>query len=330
MLGKTLSSITEKSDTCKDKKVEDKKTEAKVPAPGVGHTGLLTNYWKNEARMPEFWQQHANGNIGRNKPLFKDEYMRLFITAETAKLADAMLPPKMRFAIAVRHKYFSKALSVSIKTGPEQARVRQVVILGSGYDTRPVRKAKYKVAFFEIDQKEVLDRKKQIYQQHKVDPNAIYIDINYLKINFMGSLRQAGLNTELPTHFIWEGNTMYIKKDDVDWVISRITESFSGRVLISFDYFSEALVKQVTSIQAASKMVDDYKNLRAPMINGYDDIKTAIADKFGLIVIADRTSASYTKEYKVDDVPFSTQEHYYFCTLEKLETPKKSPIRAKL
>lgn len=290
---------------------------------GVTQTGLIINYWKNEARKTHFWNQH-HGKANRLKPLFKDAYMKLFITENTPKVAKEMLDPKLALALAVRHKYFNKALSIQLDTvhsrgttvESKNLSTQQIVILGSGYDTTPVRKKKYNVTFFEIDKKEVLDNKKAIYEKHQINQNAVYIGIDYLQQDFVECLKKSGLTLDLPTHFKWEGNTMYLSEESVTYVLTQIKENFTGKVLISFDYISKDVINQMASVQEENNMLDQFKKSKAPMINGYNDIRKEVADKLNLTVIENKVCAELTKEYGVGDQPYTSQDHYSFCTLK--------------
>lgn len=287
---------------------------------GITQTGLITNYWKNEARQPNFWREHPDhGMASRQKPLFKDDYMSLFAPKAVADKAKAMIEPKLALALAVRHKYFNKVLSKGVKSEDKGTQTRQIVILGSGYDTRPVRKQKYSsqynAKFFEIDNKEVLANKKSIYEQNKINPNAVYIGIDYVQEDFIEHLKKAGLDTALPTHFIWEGNTMYLSEEVVASILEKIKKDFSGSVLMSFDYLSRDMIKKVQNASEMNSMLDKFKKSKAPMINGYNDIRTELADKLGLTVIENGKCAGFTKQYGVGDNPYVSQEAYSFCTL---------------
>ncbi|GEM_PF-1587685 len=297
----------EKSVTQPDVKAPDNKENS-----GVTQTGLFTNYVKDQARRVGFWEPSRHGKAPRKKDLFKDDYMKLFVTEQIAAQTEKTMDPKLWLALAVRHKFFNKALSAHVKNCSK--RIEQVVILGSGYDTRPVRKKKYPVKYFEIDKPEVLANKKRIYDEHKIDTNAKYIGIDYLNENFVKHLIDAGIDLSIPTHFIWEGNTMYLSPDQVKTVLCQIKDAFKGTVYISFDYMGKATIDKIKRVNEVTNMMDKFKSARAPMINGYDNIK-ALADEAGMILLENHVCSDLTTQYGVGDNPYESQKDYHFCTL---------------
>jgi methyltransferase (TIGR00027 family) len=290
------------------------KNNNETPKEGITRTGFMANYWKYTASKSDFWHQHAfHGETNREKPLFKDEYMPLFINKDIENEAKQLLPPQLALAISVRHKYLNNTLSQGIKATDDPT--VQVVLLGSGYDTRAVRKQKYPVKFFEIDKSPVLAYKKNIYIKNSTDPNAAYIGIDYLKEDFIEKLKEVGLDIGLPTHFIWEGNTLYLSKEEIDTVLLKIRHAFSGKVFISFDY--RALPNQDISIPEINDMLDNLKAAKAPMSNGYPKISEEIAQKLGFTLIDNISCSELTKKYNVGDQPYVSQKDYFLCTLAK-------------
>lgn len=67
--------------------------------------------------------------------------------------------------------------------------------------------------------------------KHQTDTNARYIKINYTQPNFAEVLKQNKLDFEAPTHFIWEGNIMYLDAEQAENIIVLI-KNFSKQVLM--------------------------------------------------------------------------------------------------
>ncbi len=283
------------------------------PDKPIAKTGLLTNYWKSEASKPSFWNKHALGTTNRNKPLFKDEIMDIFIDDNLREYAKTAINPKMQIALAIRHKFFNCTLSSLVKSNTNP--IKQVVLLGSGYDTRAIRKNKYGVNYFEIDHATVLESKKRLYESKMINKNATYIGIDYIKYDFIKELQLNNINFNLPTYFIWEGNTMYIEVEKIKEILVKIKNNFLNNSTISFDYFSEHIVNKTTGIIEADQMVDRFKEIKAPMISVFSNIEN-IAKECGLEVTENIKCSDLTKKYKIDDRPFPTQDYYYFCTLK--------------
>lgn len=281
---------------------------------GTRNTGLLTVYWKNRAKQQSFWDEKMHGKATRQKPLFKDDFMPLFINEEAEDYAQKM-DPKLALAIAVRHKFFTKEISKSIKS--ESNPTKQVILLGSGYDTRAVRKKKYSqqfgVKFFEVDQNEVLNKKQKIYQQHQIDPNATYIGIDYIKADLIEELRKAGADFSVPTHIIWEGNTFYLTPEQIEKVLTDLKLAFTGQLFVSFDYIQ----KESNKIAEVKAFKQNLKEANAEMKSDVSDFKQEITEKLGFTVKNHTSCSEMTKEYGVGDNPYESQKNYYLCTLRK-------------
>jgi Leucine carboxyl methyltransferase len=97
----------------------------------------------------------ADGN-SEDEPLYRDEIVKLFLDADTKKAADSFSSdfPAIKRLVQIRTCYFDDRLDEQIRRG-----VRQIVILGAGFDTRPIRKQTSSVTYFEVDDPSTLDLK---------------------------------------------------------------------------------------------------------------------------------------------------------------------------
>src|SRR4029078_8776708 len=101
---------------------------------------------------------------------------------------------------------------------------KQVVILGSGLDTRPVHKAAPGVAYFEIDDAGTLDLKKARYSATGTDARVTFISANYVASGVIALVAANGFDMSLPSFFIWEGNTMYLTRTHVMKVLTDLKD----------------------------------------------------------------------------------------------------------
>jgi methyltransferase (TIGR00027 family) len=102
-----------------------------------------------------------------SEPLFRDEIVSLFLDDATKKAADGFLTvfPPIKQMIKVRTRYLDDRLDEQLRQ-----RFRQVVVLGSGFDTRSIRKQTAGVNYFEIDDPGTLNFKKARSRQTKFAP----------------------------------------------------------------------------------------------------------------------------------------------------------------
>ena len=134
---------------------------------------------------------------------------------------------------------------------------RQVVILGAGLDTRAVRKQAAGVTYFEIDDAATLKLKQTCYEEQGIDVNVKFIPGNYVTDGLIELLKQNDFDFDLPTYFVWEGNTMYLPLDSVKHTLSELRR-YVKRFGLSFDYMAEAVISKTTgdwASRASSKVL---------------------------------------------------------------------------
>lgn len=119
--------------------------------------------------------------------------------------------------------------------------VKQVVILGSGLDTRPLRLASDHVKFYEVEQKHVLQYKAEQIEQFGYHQNSQFIHADYTDVDVVAMLLERGLDPELETFFLWEGNIFYLKYENICHVLENLRQGLT-RFELAFDYLSHKLI----------------------------------------------------------------------------------------
>lgn len=245
-------------------------------------------------------------------PLYKDEFVHLFLNEQTRKVAEeiAQTFPQAKEMIKLRTKYFDDVLSKQILQG-----YKQVVILGSGLDTRAVRKNAEGVTYFEIDAAETLKLKAQRLQENKITANVCYIPGDYVKDGLITLLKQNKFDFNIPSYFIWEGNTTLLTKENVMLVLKQICENVNNFKL-SFDYMSDKVISRTTGYADINNYIDKYESLYAPWITGFESIEP-VAQELNLKVIENFSTAELHTKYRPDHTLDSNLFKFYFvCTLE--------------
>jgi methyltransferase (TIGR00027 family) len=176
------------------------------------------------------------------EPLFRDEIVPLFLDDATRKAADgfsAAFPP-IKQMIKLRTRYLDDRLDEQLRRG-----FRQVAVLGAGFDTRSVRKQTAGVNYFEIDDPGTLNFKKAQLDVNNIRAGPIFIPGNYVSDDLNALLESNGFDFSLPTHFIWEGNTMYLTEDSVRHVMTNIAQRVE-RFTLAFDYMTPEVITKTT------------------------------------------------------------------------------------
>ncbi len=249
-------------------------------------------------------------------PLYSDPYVHLFLDEETKRAADrisASFPP-VRNNVRLRTRYLDDQLAAQLERG-----CKQVVILGAGLDARAQRKAAPDVAYFEIDDVNTLTFKRSKLAENGINPGATFIGGNYVTDGLADLLGQHGFDFERPTHFIWEGNTMYLPGEGISQVLMDMTRHIR-RCSVSFDYVAEGMVAGTTCEQEVTDIAERFAAMGAPWIPSVDDLEK-LAVSCGMKIIEDMKFADLFRAYWPGKKPDSVMYDYYsICTLESVRS----------
>lgn len=251
-------------------------------------------------------QENAEAN-----PLYIDRIVPLFLDERTRAAANAISDgfPGAELNVRIRTRYLDDRLDEQLARG-----CRQVVILGAGLDTRAVRKQSDGVAYFEIDDANTLSVKQARFAEHGIDAPINFIPGDYVADGVVPLLKANGFSSELPTFFIWEGNTMYLTRVAVIKVLAELRKRVP-KFSLSFDYMSEEVIAYATGDRGTSAFVERFAAMGAPWHFGLNDLD-ALADEAGMKVADAVTVADLHRAYwpgrPLASIIF---QHYALCTL---------------
>ena len=244
-------------------------------------------------------------------PLYTDPIVGLFLNDDSKRAAGrvaASFPPT-RDLVRLRTRYLDDVLDRQLRSN-----VRQVVILGAGLDTRAVRKHSAAVNYFEIDDPATLRLKQSCYERHGFDINVTFMPGDYVQDGLIPLLARNGFVFDLPTYFIWEGNTMYLPGDYTRRVLAEL-KNHVGRFEVSFDYMADSVVSKTTGDPAITSLVESFARMGAPWLSGISDIHT-LAQEAGLEVVEDfRTAELYRTYWTGRPMTSPIFNFYSVCTL---------------
>jgi methyltransferase (TIGR00027 family) len=256
--------------------------------------------------------EFRNDENKESQPLYRDPFVGLFLDEDSRKAADRISQsfPPIRKNVRLRTRYFDDRLRHQIGQG-----ARQILILGAGLDTRAQRIAVEGVAYFEIDAPETQAFKRARLEENSVDPNTTYIGADYVTDGMLDLLRQSGLDFSLPTHVIWEGNTMYLDDGAVRRVLNDLMGEFQ-RCSASFDFFAEDVIQNQTGDPEITRVVERFAAMGAPWTYGIDDL-SEIAANCGAKVI-DRVTLAELHRSFWPNLPLASPIYGYYslCTVE--------------
>jgi len=247
-------------------------------------------------------------------PLYEDSVVELFLNDDSREAARhlAVRFPPVKDMVKIRTRYFDDILEDHLRR-----QFRQVVILGSGLDTRAVRKQAPGVQYFEIDDPDTLTLKRTCYEQRGIHVNVTFISGNYVTDGIIDLLERHDFDFDVPAYFIWEGNVMYLPLDTVKRVLAEIRLHVK-RFRLSCDYMAEAVISKTTGDVGITTLVESFAAMGAPWLSGIRDIQS-FARELGLNVLEDFKTAELCRTYRTDRLLVSPIFDFYsVCTLDSV------------
>ncbi|MEX2984491.1 class I SAM-dependent methyltransferase [Streptomyces sp. C36] len=142
-------------------------------------------------------------------------------------------------AIPVRTRFFDEAIGGAVGHGGP----RQLVIVAAGMDTRAYRLGlPDDVTVYELDRPELLDRKEQLAAGVAPACRRVAVGVDLAAAGWEEALAGAGFRADLPTCWLVEGLTQYLREPDVHTLFERISAlSAPGSHLLT-DFVSARLL----------------------------------------------------------------------------------------
>jgi methyltransferase (TIGR00027 family) len=153
-------------------------------------------------------------------------------------------------AIIARTRFIDDCLVAAVSGG-----IRQLVILGAGYDTRALRFETLKegVAVFELDHPTTQRTKlARLGDRLHTDLGHVrYIAIDFKTDTLADKLAARGYSPHLATLFIWEGVTYYLPATAVDRTLDAIRRLSAPGSSLGFDCFPPSVADGTTRLAEA-------------------------------------------------------------------------------
>ncbi|MDE2793472.1 MAG: SAM-dependent methyltransferase [Gemmatimonadota bacterium] len=254
------------------------------------------------------------------RPLFDAPYAEWFSNDRAraaAQQMDAAFAPSTTM-VRIRTRYFNRFVERGIGSG-----ARQVVLLGGGFDMRAHHYRDAGAAFFEVDQKAVLEFKRAILAQNGLEqPPSLFA--NYLEADVPGGLADLGFDLDAPTLMIWEGNTMYLPPESIMPFLNRLADAMSS-FQIAFDHFSVDLQNrdQLERDKDRERLEGVERAMGASFPTGFPDL-TVFEREAPFRVAGSGTFAGLAEEYGLGEMVAEYPEDwretlklYRYCVLER-------------
>lgn len=205
--------------------------------------------------------------------------------------------PGLGNSIRARVRYFDDFVRAAV-----DEELRQLVILGAGYDTRAYRieGLKEKVMVFEVDHPDTqsikIEKIKEIFGS--LPDHVIYVPVDFETDNFGERLAVRGYDRSLKTLFLLEGLIMYIPPEAVDETLSFIAKNSGKGSAILSDYYPESVVDGTCEPEAGKNIRNYTKQQGEPLQFG---IREGMVEAFlverGFSGVQNVTAEEYRKMY---------------------------------
>lgn len=192
--------------------------------------------------------------------IYYDPYARQFVPAWMYHILGffiksgyaEMRGPGVNGFLMARERYIDDVLQNFLDEG-----LRQLVILGAGYDSRAYRfELPERVQTFEVDHTDTqTDKLEKLYRIFgKIPEHVRYVSVDFNTQNLSERLLSSGYNPSLISLFIWQGVTMYLTPEGVDTTLAFVTENAAPGSAIVFDYVYQAVLKGIHKQSEISNM----------------------------------------------------------------------------
>jgi methyltransferase (TIGR00027 family) len=177
------------------------------------------------------------------EPLFVDPWADAIAGPDGYELArrlDAQFPP-FELWLALRVAYLDRLVARAV----DQLSVRQVVLLGAGYDTRAARLPRAGVRYFEVDHPATQAHKREVLARLDGYPieAATYVACNFEREDPLERLAASGFDAGDPALVLWEGVVPYLTEAAVRATASRLAAGLDPRSLVAFDFIGKRFVE---------------------------------------------------------------------------------------
>jgi methyltransferase (TIGR00027 family) len=206
------------------------------------------------------------------QPLFVDPWAEAIAGSDghaIARTLDARFPP-METWLALRVAYLDRLVGLAV----DQLSMRQIVILGAGYDTRAARLPRAGVEFFEVDHPATQAAKREQLSRlggYPVDA-ARYVSCNFEREDPIERLAATGFDLHEPALVIWEGVVPYLTEAAVRGTATRLASGLEPRSLVAFDFVGKKLASGQGLTDTGMETRNYVGELGEPIRYGSDDI----------------------------------------------------------
>jgi methyltransferase (TIGR00027 family) len=223
-----------------------------------------------------------------------------------ARLVDRRAPGARSSAVA-RTRLIDDAIEAALRGA-----IRQLVLLGAGFDCRAHRLPLGGTRVFEIDHPATLAAKRARLAALGSGGTAVsYVAADFNRASITDVLASAGIDRTAPALFLWEGVTNYLTAAAVDATLRAIAATAPGSRLL-FTYVDRAALDGSGGYDDAADRQRLVTALGEPWTFGLDpaEVRAYLAAR-GLTLLDDQSACTYRARYWGADGPHQRGYAFY-------------------
>jgi methyltransferase (TIGR00027 family) len=194
-----------------------------------------------------------------------------------------------------RTKYIDDLLQSTIADG-----VKQVIILGAGFDTRALRLDFLEtIPVIEIDHPNTSNYKTAAYKNRIGDLSGkiAYYQIDFNKQSLEELAEQHHFDFTKPTTVLWEGVTNYLTEDAVRNTFAFISK-FAKNSYVIFTYVHKKILEDPCSFLGGEKLLNDLDKLEEKWTFGFQPEELpGYLSQFNMLLLEDMGATEYRQKY---------------------------------
>lgn len=237
------------------------------------------------------------------RPLFVDRWAERIAGDEGERIARDFDQhwPAMEPWMALRVAWLDRLVDLAV----DRLGVRQVVVLGAGYDTRAARLPHAGVRWFEVDHPDTQAAKRERMAALPGYPvgAATYVACDFEHEDPVERLHAAGLARGDTTLVLWEGVVPYLPEAAVRATAARLAAGLDPRSLVAFDCVGKKIAEGVQLNPRDQGTRDFVGELAEPVRFGSDHITPLLAEcgyRWVRSIAFDDLALQYLGDYRRD------------------------------
>lgn len=226
----------------------------------------------------------ADAVVEPGRRLLGDTYAHLFVSVPPPADSEEALDRLQRLdrahggfiaEILLRQRYFEDLVALAVDAG-----VRQVLLLGAGFDTTALRfDGDGTVRFFEVDHPATQAAKLKALSEAGLPADAaVPVPLDFAAgASLRDALTSHGFDTAAPCVVGWLGVTFFLPAKACQDTLADLAATVAPGSLLLFDYMDESVVDGTSGYQGALGMARQVAEQGEPYINGHTPESAAAA-----------------------------------------------------